>query len=180
MATERLDTFVSKLMHDIGYKMSDLVLEKKYDARRQDYRLKINQTLPFFFVEEFEYKYLIHIGTESNNSRDFHITKRNDTLEIDVYSSLLPIIKKQFNQTLRYLEDQVVYTDAKTSIVVRESIMDMDDAYMTMYFEGERITAFIRNGSLIFHPNISLDAIEKVFEAVTKYLVPFYKRLRER
>lgn len=152
-------------------------MKKKY-GRRQDYRLKINQTLPFFFVEEFEYRYLINIGTESNNSRNFHITKHNDTLEIDVYSSLLPIIKKQFDQTLRYLEDQVVYADAKTSIVVRESIMD--DAYMTMYFDGERITASIRNGSLIFYPNISLDAIEKVFEAVTKYLVPFYNKSKEK
>lgn len=176
MKDKKLKTFIAQLMHDIGYEMSDVVLEHEYKDR-MDYRLKANQTLPFFSVDTCGgYEYAVHIGVGSSDSRTFNVVASNGEVEADVYYALLPLIKKQFNRTRKYLEGQIVYSDASTSIVVRESILD--EAYMTMYFNGDRFTATIKNDAISsFH--VSLEAAEKFFEAVTKYLIPFYNKSKE-
>lgn len=177
MEDKKLKTFIAKLMHDIGYKMSDVVLEQKHKDR-MDYRLKANQTLPFFFVSTCGgYEYSINIGTESRDSKDFSVAASDGDVEADIYDALLPLIKKQFDRIRKYLEGQIVYSDANTSIVVRESILD--DAYMTMYLNGDRFTASVKNGTVCF-ADVSLDAVEKFFEAVTKYLIPFYNKSKEK
>lgn len=138
---KKLKDFAKRLMKDSGIKMSEIVLERDYDER-VDYRLKDNDTLPFFLVRTGYGNIDVTIGSEKKNTRTFRFeVNDDDKIDEEFYEAILPLFKKRINKVRDELEAQIKYDGPDGRVIVREGLMK-GEIYMWYFMaSGGHLTA---------------------------------------
>lgn len=136
---KKLKDFAKRLMKGSGIKMSEIVLEKDYDER-VDYRLKDNDTLPFFLVRTGYGNIEVTIGSEKKNTRTFRFEVNDDEINEEFYEAVLPLFKKHINKVRDELEAQIKYNGPDGRVIVRKGF---DEEICLWYFmaSGKRLLA---------------------------------------
>lgn len=128
---KKLKDFVKRLMKDSGIKMSEIVLERDHNER-VDYRLKDNDTLPFFHVNTGYGCIVVVVGSECENTRTFSFeVADDDKIDEEFYAAILPLFKKHINKVCDELEAQIKYNGPDGRVIVRKGF---DEEIILMYF----------------------------------------------
>lgn len=121
---KKLKDFAKRLMKDSGIKISEIVLERDYNER-VDYRLKDNDTLPFFHVNAGYGCIVVVVGSENKNSRTFRFEiADDDKIDEEFYAAILPLFKKHVNKVRDELEAQIKYDGPDGRVIVREGLCE--------------------------------------------------------
>ena len=150
----------------------NICLENKHDGdyeTREYYRCKNNRSLPFFFIaknkDSEDFRALIDKGMDA--SRDFHFDA-SDTLE-----ALLPIMASALRTQYRYLQDQVVYSDEDTSVIIRPDTFKKDELYLSFEYKGDSCYAnAYPSGKIYLACTSDWETTRKFMKAVDEYLIP--------
>lgn len=137
---KKLKDFAKRLMKDSGIKMSEIVLERDYNER-VDYRLKDNDTLPFFHVNTGYGCIVVVVGSEFNNTRTFRFEVADDEkIDEEFYGAILPLFKKHVNKVRDELEAQIKYNGPDGRVIVRDGLVEEICLWYFMA-SGVRLTA---------------------------------------
>lgn len=165
-----IEKFVKKLMKDIGFKMSAIVVEQEH-VERVDYRLMNNKTLPFFYVANNDFDFIVNVGSSRTNTRIFRFEKIEGKLDDEFYEAILPLVKRSFEKVRGDLESQIKYKGEDGVVIVREGLLK-DETYLYYYTaSGEKLSA-----TRFEHGDININMFpeaytDKFLEHVVTYLV---------
>lgn len=156
---------ISCLMQGSGFDIKSLKERKdksKYCVR-YSYRLKYNESLPFFHIDKYEDLYSINIGSVDSKSKIFSIH------DMDQLESLLPLINKQFEISKKELDGQVKWKDGNSSVVVRKGMKN--ETLLYFYTGNECYSASKEKSKIRIDGAIPMNVAEEFLDHVKTFLV---------
>lgn len=165
---KKLKDFAKRLMNDSGIKMSEIVMEKDRDER-VDYRLKDNDTRPFFLVRTGYGNIEVVVGSDRENTRTFRFETNDDEINEEFYEAILPLVKKHINKVRDELEAQIKYNGPDGRVIIRKGF---DEEIHLWYFmaSGERLAATKNKSGAISIGYMEVPS-KKFLEHVVTYLM---------
>lgn len=168
---KKLKDFAKRLMKDSGIKMSEIVLERESNDRVH-YRLKDNDILPFFLVDDGYGCIVVIVGSENKNTRTFRFEVADDDDKIDeeFYEAILPLFKKHINKVRDELEAQIKYNGPDGRVIVREGLSEGEIYLCYFMASGGHLTATKHKSGAISIGYMEVPS-SKFLEHVVTYLM---------